>query len=209
MNNIPDDLICHIIKWLDIKNVIILSQVCRRYYNLIKCSFPVIPKNKDLSAVSLFMFNKMSKFERKKIIRYNNDVLLRLLVKYQLDDYLRIFYETGKINKYQMTGKCYICNQYLNYKLNGDMSTCICIKCRKKNLFISKTKSKMEYYLDDNDLSILFSFTVSTRTYGKRQIITLFIKDEVYNLADVKYNGFEIYKLNKEQHKIHKQRYKD
>jgi len=104
--------------------------------------------------------------------------------------------------------ECYVCKNQLNKKLVGDMNTNVCLNCRKtKNIFISKTRAKKEYKLDDNNLDNLFSFEVKSVTYGRSQTITLFIEKEVEELSDKIYDGrleeiLEQKQRQKEQRKL-------
>ena len=110
--------------------------------------------------------------------------------------------------------ECYVCKNELNKKRIGDMKTSVCMDCRKKKIFISRTKAKKDYKLDDDNLDNLFSFEVKSSTYGRSQTIKLFIEKEVKELSDKIYNGnlkqiLEEKKIQKEQRKIAREEKKD
>lgn len=99
------------------------------------------------------------------------------------------------------SSKCHICSNKINPKRSLECSTNVCTECRKKDLYLSKTACKKDYYLDEDELDTLFHFTINSHTYGKKMVITLYVKDEVINFVNKKYINFEKYKEKREEKK--------
>lgn len=93
---------------------------------------------------------------------------------------------------------CHICDNKLDQKLQTDIDTKVCKACRKQNLFISYTRAKKEFKLNDDDLVSLFSYQVRTGIYGRMQNITLYVLKEVEEASFKKYNC-KIEDINKEK----------
>lgn len=100
---------------------------------------------------------------------------------------------------------CYICRTELDKKRKRDIDTKVCYDCRKKkDLFITKTRAKKEFLLNDDDLTGVFSYQYRTCIHGKAQTITLYLRNELLIKANEKYKNFE--KVKKDKVKKNEQR---
>jgi hypothetical protein len=82
---------------------------------------------------------------------------------------------------------CRICKLNLPNLENNQEE--ICYTCKGLDIYICKSVAKKEYKLNDNDLDELYSFSVQSKKYRKKQTITLYIKSEVEDKSNEKYNG--------------------